>query len=455
MTAQVPASGYLTDAARNQGEFKQGVEDLRDVVERTAGSLVTINFPSDADLTLTADQAMNQVIDLTDTGTVLTAGRNVIFPTEKRTYTVHNATAQTLTVKTAAGTGVDVPTGMRGSVYCDGTDVLPVLLWVPGLNLGGNNLDNASVISAGAGTQYANIGLDTSGNIKLRYGSNVQAILNGNGILALGKSTTENWGSGQKVIEIGPRTSLWGASWGTSYLVTNAYWDGSNWKYQDTAPASQINFNSSGDIIFQTAPSGTADTNASFNTSLKILNDGSIATSGNPLYTQGDSNVWKGTSATDGARVDSIDIAVQRGSGACYYAAKPTGWTDGSFHNFRVADVGVGNISTDGSTTAYNTTSDYRLKANWHPIVDATEQLMALRPYEGEFQASPGQRQHYLLAHEAQEIVPWAVQGKKDGDEMQSMDYSKLVPLLTAALQEATQRLTALEARVAELNERS
>ena len=56
-----------------------------------------------------------------------------------------------------------------------------------------------------------------------------------------------------------------------------------------------------------------------------------------------------------------------------------------------------------------------------------------------------------FLAHEAQEVVPFAVVGEKDGEEMQQMDYGKLTPLLTATLQELITEVETLKAEVAAL----
>ena len=56
-----------------------------------------------------------------------------------------------------------------------------------------------------------------------------------------------------------------------------------------------------------------------------------------------------------------------------------------------------------------------------------------------------------FFAHEVQEVVPHAVSGKKDDEQMQSMDYGKLTPLLTAALQEAISEIETLKTEVAAL----
>lgn len=116
----------------------------------------------------------------------------------------------------------------------------------------------------------------------------------------------------------------------------------------------------------------------------------------------------------------------------------------------------VGTITTSGSATAYNTSSDYRLKTDVQPMTGASERVQALNPVNFEWVAD-GTRVDGFLAHEAQAVVPESVTGTKDAvdadgnPEYQSIDQSKIVPLLTAALQEALTEITALKARVTTL----
>lgn len=122
------------------------------------------------------------------------------------------------------------------------------------------------------------------------------------------------------------------------------------------------------------------------------------------------------------------------------------------------ANGAVGSITTNGSGTAFNTSSDYRLKEDWQPMTGASERVLALKPVNFAWKVD-GSRVDGFLAHEAQAVVPEAVAGEKDAvdadgnPQYQGIDQSKLVPLLTAALQEALAeianlktRLTALEA---------
>jgi hypothetical protein len=109
-----------------------------------------------------------------------------------------------------------------------------------------------------------------------------------------------------------------------------------------------------------------------------------------------------------------------------------------------------GTIQVSGSTTSYNTSSDYRLKENVAPMTGALAKVLELNPvtYTWKVDGSAGQG---FIAHELQEVAPYAVSGEKDGEEMQGVDYGKITPLLTAALQEAIAEIQSLKARVAEL----
>jgi hypothetical protein len=117
----------------------------------------------------------------------------------------------------------------------------------------------------------------------------------------------------------------------------------------------------------------------------------------------------------------------------------------------------VGSISTSGSATAYNTSSDYRLKENVTKVTDGIARLQQLKPSRFNFIADRDKTVDGFIAHEAQAVVPECVTGEKDAVDAdgnpvyQGIDQSKLVPLLTAALQEAIGRIEALEAEVTAL----
>ncbi len=111
----------------------------------------------------------------------------------------------------------------------------------------------------------------------------------------------------------------------------------------------------------------------------------------------------------------------------------------------------VGTIKTNGSATAYNTSSDHRLKENVDYTFDATSRLKQLKPARFNFIADADTTVDGFLAHEVQSVVPEAISGTHnevddDGNAvMQGIDQSKIVPLLVKTIQELEARITALE----------
>jgi hypothetical protein len=124
----------------------------------------------------------------------------------------------------------------------------------------------------------------------------------------------------------------------------------------------------------------------------------------------------------------------------------------GNIAGFYYSNSKVGGITASSSGTTYNTTSDARLKDNIETITDGTDKLMAMNPVTHTWKADPeAPAVHGFIAQEMQEIVPEAVSGDPDGEEMMSMDYGRITPVLVAALQDAMKEITALKERVAEL----
>lgn len=118
----------------------------------------------------------------------------------------------------------------------------------------------------------------------------------------------------------------------------------------------------------------------------------------------------------------------------------------------------VGSITTTASSTAYNTSSDYRLKENDVDMTGAITRVKQLQPKRFNFIADADDTTvDGFMAHEVQTVVPEAITGTHnevddDGNPVyQGIDQSKLVPLLTGALQEAIAKIETLEAKVTAL----
>ena len=112
----------------------------------------------------------------------------------------------------------------------------------------------------------------------------------------------------------------------------------------------------------------------------------------------------------------------------------------------------VGSITLSNTATAYNTSSDYRLKENVVEMTGSVDRVKQLLPKRFNFTNDTENTVDGFLAHEAATIVPESVTGTKDevdadGNAVyQGIDQAKLVPLLVGAIKELTARIEALEA---------
>lgn len=150
---------------------------------------------------------------------------------------------------------------------------------------------------------------------------------------------------------------------------------------------------------------------------------------------------------------------------------------------FNSAGSVVGSVSVTDAAAAFNAASDYRLKTDLRPIADPLASVNRMKFYDGEYKASPGKRVDFVLAHELQAELPFAVTGEKDAMadwrpiyregydsadvqppdvidvvqdiDPQAVDYSKLVPRLGAAIQQLSSQLDAALIRIAALESRS
>jgi len=126
--------------------------------------------------------------------------------------------------------------------------------------------------------------------------------------------------------------------------------------------------------------------------------------------------------------------------------------SDGGILEFKKDDSTVGSVSVTTSGTTYNTTSDARLKTDIEPIDHATDMLMAMNPVSHRWKADPDADAVVgFIAQEMQKIVPEAVSKGDSEDDMWSMDYGRITPVLVAALQDAHRKIEQLEQRIADM----
>jgi len=124
---------------------------------------------------------------------------------------------------------------------------------------------------------------------------------------------------------------------------------------------------------------------------------------------------------------------------------------------FRNTNGVVGSVTTSGSLTSYNVSSDYRLKENITSLTGALAKITQLKPSVYNYKTDPATKIQGFIAHELQAVIPHAVTGDKDAIDddgkpvYQGLDASFLIPYLTAAIQEQQSTITALTARIVAL----
>ena len=205
-------------------------------------------------------------------------------------------------------------------------------------------------------------------------------------------------------------------------------------KPQSSAARARIDVvDNAGDFSISTV--GTAD-------ALLITNSGSL---------------HLGTGGTSLPSSSQTGFAVTSNAGMCLVMQSTSDTGTNTMTQFINPNGTVGTIQTSGSSTSYNTSSDYRLKENLVDISDGITRVKQLAPKRFNFIGDDSKTVDGFLAHEAQAVVPEAVTGTHnevddDGNAvMQGIDQSKLVPLLTAALQEAIGKIETLESQHADL----
>ena len=121
---------------------------------------------------------------------------------------------------------------------------------------------------------------------------------------------------------------------------------------------------------------------------------------------------------------------------------------------FRNGNGNVGSISTGGTATSFNTSSDYRLKHDVEPMTTGLATVSALKPVTYKWNADNSDGEGFI-AHELQAVIPHAVTGEKDAVnedgtiKSQGVDYSKIVVHLVAACQEQQKLIVDLQERLA------
>ena len=278
---------------------------------------------------------------------------------------------------------------------------------------------------------------DTNGNISLSPNGTGDTIF-ASGNVGIGTASPSSkldvavtdTGSIQEGLTIkGTQTGGYGG-----YLGWKDSWSGDAYSGYRGAIIADVPSANAGRMRFFTASGG------SLSETMRIDNSGNVVVGKSGLST-----------TTAGHEFRSNGLAIHTVSGNTVMEIVRTTNT-GVLVGFNYVGTAVGSISTNGSSTSYNTSSDYRLKENVTATWDATTRLKQLNPVRFNFIADADTTVDGFLAHEAQAVVPESVTGTKDAVDddgnpvYQGIDQAKLVPLLVKTIQELEARVTALEA---------
>ncbi len=292
-------------------------------------------------------------------------------------------------------------------------------------------------------------GFGTITNIPLLFTTNNQERMRIDSSGNVGMSVTPAaWGTtNSSTLQI-RNVSLAGLATNDLQLTSNGYFDGSSWRYIASSVAPTNYFQSTGTHVWRYAASGTAGATLTWSEAMRIDSSGNLlvgtttvpggSTAGVRIYGS------SAAGAADFSRADGRSVTCNR------YGS------DGATLEFQKTGTVVGTVSVTASATAYNTSSDYRLKNTIEPMTGALAKVAQLKPvtYKWNVDGSDGEG---FIAHELAEVVPDAVTGAKDAVDAdgkpvyQGIDTSFLVATLTAAIQEQQVMIEQLKADVAAL----
>jgi hypothetical protein len=115
------------------------------------------------------------------------------------------------------------------------------------------------------------------------------------------------------------------------------------------------------------------------------------------------------------------------------------------YRNVDTTPTIAGTISTTGTTTTYNTSSDQRLKDNIVDAPSASDDIDAIQVRSFDWKADGSHQKYGMVAQELQTVAPEAVSEGETEEDMMGVDYSKLVPMMLKEIQSLRARVAQLE----------
>jgi hypothetical protein len=313
--------------------------------------------------------------------------------------------------------------------------------------------------------------------------------------------TPSAWNGSSRVFQFGANGTAAFENYNglTNNMIYNSYRDSSNVaRYVTTDRAARTGTSTNGGFTWELAPSGTAGNAITFTQAMTLDASGRLivgatsASGSNQAEIQAvgtNTGLWVQTGQTSSSyyiadfrngsnqstlslRADNttlvggnllvgttsatarLTVHAPSGSAPCWFKVATNG--DAGIFFANASNSAVGQVTVNSSSTAYVTSSDYRLKNTIAPMTGALDKVALLKPVTYKWNIDGSDSQGFI-AHELAEVVPECVIGEKDAVnedgsiKPQGIDTSFLVATLTAALQEAHGLIKNLETRISAL----
>ena len=182
---------------------------------------------------------------------------------------------------------------------------------------------------------------------------------------------------------------------------------------------------------------------------------------------------WNGTANIDGVQINPLGyLGAQRASGSPLHLSKPITYTNLDLIIFGINANAIASVTVagGGNSVAYNRTSDERLKENIRPTANGLNELMRIQVSDFNFKSRPGRNETGFIAQQLHTVLPEAVTpgGENPAEKPWTVDYGRVTPLLTRAIQQEqaeidvlkeqneklAARLTALDAELKAANDK-